>query len=57
MNETIQEYFSEITKASRNDNNGSARVASRQASKSNEYVVLDCTLYSFISLTESGTEV
>jgi hypothetical protein len=31
VNETIQEYFSEITKATKNDNNGKAIAANRQA--------------------------
>ena len=57
VKETSQEYFSEITKASKKDENGSAIVAKRQASNKIEYVRLDCNLYSFMSLTESGMEV
>jgi hypothetical protein len=39
VNETIQEYFSEITNASKKDNNGKTKVTSRQASKKREYVM------------------
>jgi len=44
VNETIHEYFSEITKATKNDNNGRASAAKRQTSKNIEYVVGVCTL-------------
>lgn len=57
VNETTHEYFSEMTNATRNDNNGKASEAKRQASKIRGYGSDPCTLYSLISLTESGAEV